>query len=53
MKLSDRKADFITSPNCQQASLAKTAGLRGGQLKATQSIAAGRKILDRAVKSVM
>ena len=31
----------------------KTVGLRGGQLNATRSIAAGRKILDRAVKSVM
>ena len=53
MKLSNRKADYITSPNCQRANLAKTVGLRGGQLNATQSIAAGRKILDRAVKSVM
>ena len=39
--------------NCQRASRAKTVDLRGGQLNATQSIAAGRKILDRAVKSVM
>ena len=39
--------------NCQRASRAKTVGLRGGQLNATRSIAAGRKILDRAVKSVM
>ena len=39
--------------NCQRASRAKTVGLRGGQLSATRSIAAGRKILDRAVKSVM
>ena len=38
--------------NCQRASRAKTVGLRGGQLNATRSIAAGRKILDRAVKSV-
>ena len=34
--------------NCQQASQAKTVGL----LNATQSIAAGRKILDCSVKSV-
>ena len=39
--------------HCQRASRAKTVDLRGGQLNATQSIAAGRKILDRAVKSVM
>ena len=39
--------------NCQRASWAQTVGLRGGQLNATRSIAAGRKILDRAVKSVM
>ena len=38
--------------NCQRASRAKTVGLRGGQLNATRSIAADRKILDRAVKSV-
>ena len=29
--------------NCQRASRAKTVGLRGGQLNATRSIAAGRK----------
>ena len=39
--------------HCQRASRAKTVGLRGGQLNATRSIAAGTKILDRAVKSVM
>ena len=38
--------------NCQRVSQAKTVGLRGGQLNATQSIAAGRKILDCALKSV-
>ena len=38
--------------NCQRVSRAKTVGLRGGQLNATQSIAAGRKILDCSVKSV-
>ena len=38
---------------CQRASRAKTVGLRGGQLNVTRSIAAGTKILDRAVKSVM
>ena len=38
---------------CQRASRAETVGLRGCQLNATWSIAAGRKILDRAVKSVM
>ena len=37
----------------QRASRAKTRGLRGGQLNAVRSSAAGRKILDRAVKSVM
>ena len=31
----------------------RTVGLRGGQHNATRSIAAGIKILDRAVKSVM
>ena len=53
MKLSNRKADYITSPNWQRVSRAKTVGLGGGQLNATRSIAAGRKILDRTVKSVM
>ena len=43
----------VRAANCQQASWAQTVGLRGGQLNATQNIAAGRKILDRAVKSVM
>ena len=38
--------------NCQRASQAKTVSLRGGQLNAMRSIAAGRKILDRALKSV-
>ena len=36
---------------CQRASRAKTVGFRGGQLNATRSITAGRKILDHAVKS--
>ena len=31
----------------------RRSALGGGQLNATRSIAAGRKILDRAVKSVM
>ena len=39
--------------HCEPVSRAKTVGLRDGQLNATRSIAAGRKILDRAVKSVM
>ena len=44
----------LLCPNyCQRASQAKTVSLRGGQLNATRSIAAGREILDRAVKSVM
>ena len=37
----------------QQASRAKTRGLRGNQLNAARSSAAGTKILDRAVKSVI
>ena len=47
----DKRIKAIT--NCQRASRTKTVDLWGGQLNATQSIAAGRKILDRAVKSVM
>ena len=39
--------------NCQRASRAKTRGLQGGQLNAVRSIAAGRKTLYFAVKSVM
>ena len=38
--------------NCQWASRAKPVGFWCGQLNATRSIAAGRKILDCAVKSV-
>ena len=34
--------DPYNKPNCQRASLAKTVGLRGGQINATRSIAAGR-----------
>ena len=37
----------------KRASRAKTIGLLGGQLNTTRSIAAGRKIPDRAVQSVM
>ena len=48
--LSLLKQHNITS--CQRASIAKTGGLRGGQLYAARSIAAVRKIFDRAVKSV-
>ena len=46
--------DFMnkSSINCQRVSRAKTRGLRGSQLNAARSTAAGRKILDRAVKSV-
>ena len=44
---------LTTNCNWQQASRAKTVGLRGCQLNGTQSIAGGRKILDHAVKSVM
>ena len=47
----DKKIKAIN--NCQRASRARMVGLRGSQLNATQSIAAGKKILDRAVKSVM
>ena len=50
------KSPYILSldANChERASRTKTRGLRGGQLNAARSIAAGRKILDRAVKSVM
>ena len=43
----------LLKDNCQQASRAKTLGLRGSHLNGSRSIAAGRKILDRAVKSVM
>ena len=39
--------------DCQRASRAKTRVLRSGQLNAARGVAAGRKILDRAVKSVM
>ena len=44
-------ADFFVY--CQRASRAKTRGLPGGELNAVRSIAAVRKILDRAVISVM
>ena len=43
---------YLPNSNCQRARRANMRGLRGGQVNAARSSAAGRKILDRAVNSV-